>query len=477
MKIQAVFFDMGGTIETFNHTHELRLQATADLHKLLLEAGLDLNLEVEQLYTVVTEGLARYHRWRKESLVELPPARVWSEYILADYPVERAHLCELAESLSLFIETRYYQRSMRPEMPAVLEAIQKMGLKLGVISNCQSLGLVPGNLAQYGLKHYFDPIITSSSYGRRKPDPAIFHYAARLAGVPTSHCVYVGDMISRDISGARRAGFSLAIQIRHDAKGDDQAPEGVIPDIVVNDMRELVDILAGELQRSAAHAANGRNSPRRLQALLFDAGDILYFRPHKRRRFHAFLRELGLSQASISDKKASLQTQAFAGQMSRDEYLQALVRLYGVQDPQQVERGALIMEEDESDVQFFDGVEKTLLALKQQGFLLGIITDTAQPVSAKLRWFERAGFGHVWDTIVSSQEVGICKPEPQIYEAALQQLGVLPNETAFVGHEADELDGAKQVNLTTIAFNYEAGVQADFYLVHFCDLLKLPLIA
>ena len=53
------------------------------------------------------------------------------------------------------------------------------------------------NLKEYGIRQYFDPIVLSSEYGRRKPDPAIFHYAARLANVPTSECLYVGDRIAR----------------------------------------------------------------------------------------------------------------------------------------------------------------------------------------------------------------------------------------------------------------------------------------
>jgi HAD superfamily hydrolase (TIGR01509 family) len=242
-------------------------------------------------------------------------------------------------------------------------------------------------------------------------------------------------------------------------------------------MTGLVDILAGQLHRPAARTANGSNSSRRLQALLFDAGDILYFRPYKRRRFHAFLHELGLTPAPHSAQEAILHAQAYSGQMSRDEYIKALVRLQGVQDRQQVERGQLILEEDEGDVQFFDGVKETLLALKQQGLMLGIITNTAQPVSAKLGWFERAGIGHIWDAIISSQEIGVCKPDPQIYQAALRQLGLHPGEAAFVAHDAAELDGARQVSMITIAFNYDNGAQADFYLKHFSDLRKLPLIA
>ena len=46
----------------------------------------------------------------------------------------------------VFIETHWFQRAMRPEVPAVLEAIRKMGLKIGLISNVNSRGQVPANL-------------------------------------------------------------------------------------------------------------------------------------------------------------------------------------------------------------------------------------------------------------------------------------------------------------------------------------------
>ena len=49
--------------------------------------------------------------------------------------------------------------------------------------------------------------------------------------------------------------------------------------------------------------------------------------------------------------------------------------------------------------------------------------------------------------------------------------------TAFVGHKASELEGARAVGMKTIAFNYENSAKADFYIRRFSDLLKLPVIA
>jgi putative hydrolase of the HAD superfamily len=178
MTIRAVFFDMGGTIQTFSYTRELRLAATPGLEKLLKSAGIDLQLDCVHLYTLVSDGLARYHEWSIHSMQELPPQMVWRDYILADFTIDSNALDSIAEDLMVYIETRYYQREMRPEMPQVLQAIQSMGLKIGLISNVCSRSQVPNNLAEYGIGHYFEPIVLSSEYGRRKPDPAIFHYAA-----------------------------------------------------------------------------------------------------------------------------------------------------------------------------------------------------------------------------------------------------------------------------------------------------------
>jgi putative hydrolase of the HAD superfamily len=476
MTIRAVFFDMGGTIETFCYTRESRLKVTPGIQQRLLSAGVNLHLGNEQLFEVVSSGLNRYHQWSLQSLDELPPQRVWHEYILVDFPVDPRKLDAIAEDLMAYIETHYYHRAMRPEMPVVLDAIQKMGLKIGIISNICSRGQVPLNLGKYGLRHYFDPIVLSSEYGRRKPDPSIFHYAARLANVPTSECLYVGDRIARDILGARRAGYRLAIQIQHDFNHG-EADEGATPDAVIANMNELVDILRAEqgVPGTRDNACKSRQDG--VCAFLFDAGDILYFRPQRDRKLNAFLKELSLPAAETHAAEIeALRQRAFLGQITREQYCEAILRLYDVTRPEHIVRGKQIMDEDTNNVKFFDGVRETLLALKEREYLLGIITDTTLPVHVKLGWFDHGGFGHVWDSFVSSKELGIRKPAPQIYHAALKQLGLRGDQAVFVGHKASELDGARAVGMKTIAFNYEKNVEADFFIDQFADLLKIPII-
>ena len=469
MVIKAVIFDMGGTIETYGYTRELRLEATTLIRERLEQAGINLHLTDEQLFEIITSGLESYKRWSMQSMEELPPLRVWSEYVFRGQGIELAQLMPIAEELMFLIETRFYERAMRPEVPAVLETIKRMGLKIGLISNVNSRGQVPSNLEKYGIIQYFDPIVLSSEYGRRKPDPAIFHYAARLANVPVSQCIYIGDRLNRDIAGARRAGYCQAIQIEHDFEhGEDD--DGSIPDAVILQMTELPDILREHDRNQSLETPH-----RPICAILFDAGDVLYFRPERGKKLAGFLQDISLKiTENHLVQKESLTNQAFQGCMTQDQYREATLRLYGVTQPEDIKRGKEILDEEDNDVHFFDGVTQTLASLKQQGYLLGVITDTANPVHVKLGWFENGGFGNVWDTIISSNEIGVRKPHPKIYQAALKQLGLAAGQAVFVGHKTSEIEGARAVGMHTIAFNHDADARADYYIQHFADLLKLP---
>ena len=141
-----------------------------------------------------------------------------------------------------------------------------------------------------------------ASIGRRKPDGSIFYYAARLANLPTSDCIYVGDSIVQDIRGACRAGFRYAIQIRNEYAdceecGDD---DRVAPDAVIDHMDELLLFLEDELHVMQAIRGSGKGAPRKIRALLFDAGDILYYRPGREKRWRAFCK------SSVSVRPACL---------------------------------------------------------------------------------------------------------------------------------------------------------------------------
>ena len=242
--IRAVVFDLGGTLEKIYYDDALRMTATGGLQQLLVERGLDPRLPLPGLQATVLAGLRAYTDWREKTEIELPPERVWTEFIFPAAGLPKERLMAAAEDLTFYYETQFQARTMRPEAPATLRALAAEGYRLAVISNIISRRLVAVKLAEYGIARYFDPILTSSNYGWRKPNERIFLECARLLGLPPAACAYVGDTISRDVNGAHRAGYGLAIQIRSflTGKADRPADTGP-PDAVIRDLREVMGVI------------------------------------------------------------------------------------------------------------------------------------------------------------------------------------------------------------------------------------------
>jgi HAD superfamily hydrolase (TIGR01509 family) len=116
-------------------------------------------------------------------------------------------------------------------------------------------------------------------------------------------------------------------------------------------------------------------------------------------------------------------------------------------------------------------VAATLERLVERGFRLAVLANSPYPADQLLSQLERIGIGNRFEAVISSCDIEVAKPQPECYAAATSALGLAANETAYVGHAAAELAGAKLAGLRTVAFNYESDSQADVFITRFADLL------
>jgi len=94
--------------------------------------------------------------------------------------------------------------------PAAEEVLQRLGATwpLGLITNGPSDAqrVVVDALDLASAFHWL-LVSGDADVGIRKPDPAIFAHAARLAGCPPGALLYVGDSAVNDVAGAAAAGW------------------------------------------------------------------------------------------------------------------------------------------------------------------------------------------------------------------------------------------------------------------------------
>lgn len=82
-----------------------------------------------------------------------------------------------------------------------------------------------------------------------------------------------------------------------------------------------------------------------------------------------------------------------------------------------------------------------VLRARQHGVLTGLLSNS---------WgntYPREGWDEMFDAVVISGEVGMRKPEPEIYAHVLGLLGVRPAETVFVDDLAPNVEAAKRLGI------------------------------
>ncbi len=101
------------------------------------------------------------------------------------------------------------------------------------------------------------------------------------------------------------------------------------------------------------------------------------------------------------------------------------------------------------DFRLREGVPETLRALRERGLHLGIVSNIDEDQLEHLG--ELAGLQEYFDSILSSEEAGSCKPDPGIFAEALRRAGCAPAEALFVGDTVrQDVAGANRAGMRSV---------------------------
>jgi len=232
--VTAVLFDFYGTLA--------RATRWLSIDVVLAERGYDLPKVVHDRWwnqgidgiehLEHSESRETYQAWQQERLLGM----------LAETDVHPGEYEEILEQLRRGNEGRVLEAY--PEVPSVLEELQRRGVALAVCSNWDwDLDQALGEVA---LGSAFDVVVSSAWAGARKPHPRIFEYTLDRLGVPASAVVFVGDTWGPDVVGPQAMGMTPLYLRRRDHWPDDTAPAdpgsvGVAVAMDVTPILELVE--------------------------------------------------------------------------------------------------------------------------------------------------------------------------------------------------------------------------------------------
>jgi FMN phosphatase YigB (HAD superfamily) len=214
-----------------------------------------------------------------------------------------------------------------------------------------------------------------------------------------------------------------------------------------------------------------------LRGILFDMGDIFYDATPWRRTITAALAERGIA-IEFAEFVRRWEAELVPVYLGKKPYWDAfgdLLATFALDELQREEIIGIANDKARAVEQrtLFPGVAATLAELHRRGIKLAVLSDTESRESKVRERLAAMGIERYFDGVLTSADLGYVKPMQEAFAAVLVRIDVEKEDAAFVAHDEDELTGAREFGLLTIAYNYAPGVAADHYLSDFSSLLEL----
>ena len=209
-------------------------------------------------------------------------------------------------------------------------------------------------------------------------------------------------------------------------------------------------------------------------AVLFDIDDTLFDHTGCTRDALAVLRDRYPDlRAVVPDAMAheykrvleALHLQVLAGTLTIDaarvERFERLFAFAGVSADAEtaLEAAALYRSSYLSAWREVDGARDLLSALRGRAATAIVTNNVAKEQRRKIA---SCGFEPLVDAVVISEEAGVTKPDPRIFEIALERLGCAAGETVMVGNAWDtDVLGARAAGIRPIWFNRTGAASPD----------------
>lgn len=192
-----------------------------------------------------------------------------------------------------------------------------------------------------------------------------------------------------------------------------------------------------------------------VKAIVWDMGGvILYMRDEAPRKQLASDYHLPLERIYAAIFDSATAQQAMVGLITVEEHWRNVGESLGIPADELVNFLERFWSSDAIDFSLI-GIIKQLKANYKTGVLSNAWGDLREIMAN--RWNITSAF----DDIVISAEVGLAKPNPQIYQLTADRLGILPGEIIFIDDLARNIQAAQEIGFRTIQFITRAQVLRD----------------
>lgn len=191
-----------------------------------------------------------------------------------------------------------------------------------------------------------------------------------------------------------------------------------------------------------------------VKAAIFDAGGVLH--QSNSALEDDLAKELGLGQEDLRriwEKQIPL---LVSGRIDETEFWRQIEAEYGIRRVDVAEN--LLGRAFEKALAPHTEVLALVKDLRRRGVQLAVLSNTIEPHAKVLR---ESGQFEEFDKIFLSHEIGMRKPDPAIYKYVVNELKVLPQETAFIDDDKANVEAARALGANGILYDSPEQLAAD----------------
>ncbi len=234
--IRHILFDLGGTLMHAGGEWDLILErADLALGEKLLEQNIKLNPKIFRA------RLQEYHEQRDKDFQETTYHFVLNELLkeLGDAEVAESVLRSALDAMYSVTRTNW---QLEDDTVVTLQKLKSKNYNLGIFSNAGDDKDVQELIENFGIRSYFDFVLTSAACFYRKPHPRAFEIALAHWQILPDEAVMIGDSLEADIDGAKKLNMPT-IWVTRRAKFKDEDIRRIKPDFSLRNLNELLPTL------------------------------------------------------------------------------------------------------------------------------------------------------------------------------------------------------------------------------------------
>ncbi len=190
-----------------------------------------------------------------------------------------------------------------------------------------------------------------------------------------------------------------------------------------------------------------------VNSIIFDYGEVISVSSKKVNPRERVAKAFGVNEEILKDAIGKHIMNFRTGKMREEQFWQEVGRSLGKVVPPEVPTlwRKSFQDSFAVDTEILDYISK----LKKRRIKVAVLSNNIQPWVEIIRNF---GGYNGFDVVVNSCEVGMAKPDPEIYKLTLSKLGSKPEETIFIDDRVENLIPAQKIGMKVILATDRASV-------------------